>query len=110
MARLVLSRQIDTVLDDIEEYSALTWGNTQAERYIHAIFQAFDLITDNPDLGHYRPDLPPPYLSYSVGSHVIIYRYDQMSDHVEVLTLLHPAMDIAAQVQALLMRPPYKKL
>jgi toxin ParE1/3/4 len=110
MAQLVLSRQVDTVLDEIEEYSTRIWGNAQAERYIHAIFQSFDLIADNPDLGHYRSNLPFPYLSYSVGSHVIIYRYDQLSNQVEVLTLLHPAMDIAVQVRSLLMRPLYKKL
>ena len=104
MARISFSQHIDRVLDEIEEYSALSWGDARAERYIRDIFRAFDLLAENPELGRYRADLPPPYLAYSVGSHVIVYRYDQPSDQVQVLTLLHPAMDVSAQVRDLLTR------
>ncbi|MFY8107125.1 MAG: type II toxin-antitoxin system RelE/ParE family toxin, partial [Elstera sp.] len=56
MAQILFSQHIDRVLEEIEEYSALSWGDARAERYIRAIFHAFDLLAENPELGRYRAD------------------------------------------------------
>jgi toxin ParE1/3/4 len=104
MARVIVSPEARNTLKNIEYYSTQNWGEARAIAYLRQMFHAFDLLAENPELGRYRADLPPPYLAYSVGSHLIVYRYDQPSDQVQVLTLLHPAMDVSAQVRDLLTR------
>jgi toxin ParE1/3/4 len=92
--KYVLSVEAGHDIEDIEDYTARTWGDAQAETYILDLFQAFQKLTEQPNLGRFRPDVPAPYLVYAVGSHLIIYRINQKHDRVEVLNILHPAMDI----------------
>ncbi|MGN6208725.1 type II toxin-antitoxin system RelE/ParE family toxin [Asticcacaulis sp.] len=72
----ILSKEARSVIEEIEDYTAMTWGDTQAARYVEALFQAFHKLGDNPALGRSRPDVPPPFLVYAVGSHLIVYRHN----------------------------------
>jgi toxin ParE1/3/4 len=101
MKRYILSREAGLDLAAIEDYTARTWNDAQAERYIHALFAAFAKLAKNPKLGHKRQDVPAPYLCYASGKHLIIYR---ARAQVEILTILHPAMDIEKRLQAALLR------
>jgi toxin ParE1/3/4 len=100
----VLSHEASLDLAEIEDYAARRWGDDQAEKYLRDIFDAFEGLAKNPDLGRSRADVPSPYLVYSVGSHLIVYRYRQPADRVEVLNVLHPAMDIGARLRKALAR------
>jgi toxin ParE1/3/4 len=66
----ILSREATKNLRDIEDYTAKRWGKAQREKYLRDIFDAFAKLAIHPELGHSRPDVPPPFLVYGVGSHL----------------------------------------
>jgi len=101
----VLSREAGHDLAEIEDYTARRWGDHQAERYVTELFQAFGALADNPDLGRRRDDVPPPYLVYAVGRHLIVYQHQADGERVEILNVLHPAMDIRARLAEARDRP-----
>ncbi len=98
----VLSREAVQAIEDIEDYTAINWGDAQARIYIEALFDAFLKLDKNPQLGRTRPDVPPSFRVYSVGSHLIVYRENQMVGRLEVLTVIHSAMNIEARILELL--------
>lgn len=104
----ILSREAGLDLGEIEDYTARTWGDDQAEKYLREIFQAFEGLANNPDMGRSRADVPPPFLVYAVGSHLIVYRCQQV-ERIEVLNVLHPAMNIAARMKEALARAAKRK-
>jgi toxin ParE1/3/4 len=85
-------------LDDIYDYSSTRWGPLQAETYVHDLHTACLGLVANPAQGRRRHDIPPPWLVLSAGSHLIIYRINTAENLVEVLNILHPAMNIAARL------------
>lgn len=97
----ILSREAARDLEEIEDYTARKWGDKQAEKYLKEILQAFKKLSANPSPGRARADIPPAFLIYEVGSHVIIYRYNHQ---LEILNILHPAMDIAVRMSDALTR------
>jgi len=100
-----LSREAARDIREIEDYSARKWGDERTVRYLEDIYRALDKLAGKPELGRRRNDVPPPYLVYSVGSHIIVYRHNTMKDLVEVLNILHPAQDVKARVVKALQRP-----
>lgn len=106
MSKFRLSKQAGQDLADIADYTAIKWGEEKAESYINALFQAFDKIALAPDLGRRRTDIPEPYLCFSVGSHLIIYRLNQAKQRIEILNILHPKMDLAKRLKNHLKRIP----
>ena len=100
MGSCALTRAAADDLAEIEDYTARQWGDEQAGRYVNALFDAFAALAANPDMGRRRADVPPPYRILSVGSHLIIYR--TVESRVEVLNILHPAMNLAARLRAAL--------
>ncbi|WKL57198.1 type II toxin-antitoxin system RelE/ParE family toxin [Asticcacaulis sp. ZE23SCel15] len=89
-----LSRQAEHDIREIEDYSAHRGSDKKAADYVRGLFAAFEKLAQRPGIGRARPDIPPPYLVYTVGSHLIIYRYNPKLECVEILNVLHPAMDI----------------
>jgi toxin ParE1/3/4 len=78
---------------DILRYTGETWGPTQLLTYRDKINDALQAISQNPQLGHGRSDLPAPHLAYLVGSHVIVYRVG--ADGLGVVRILHQRMSPA---------------
>lgn len=109
MTGYVLSYEAGQDLEEIEDYTANQWGDKQSERYLRDVFKAFNRLVKNPNIGRNRSDVPHPYLVYSVGSHMIIYRYNQSINRVEVLNVLHPAMDIHRRIKKALLRIKKRK-
>jgi toxin ParE1/3/4 len=101
-----LSRETGNNLRDIEDYTTRRWGKDQREKYLREIFAAFTKLAAHPELGHSRPDVPPPFLAYGIGSHLIVYRHNQPKERIEVLAVLHTAMDIEKRITGLLKRKP----
>ncbi|HLY54833.1 MAG TPA: type II toxin-antitoxin system RelE/ParE family toxin [Stellaceae bacterium] len=106
----VLSREAGIDLAEIEDYTARKWSDDQAEKYLRELFRALEALARDPGLGRRRADVPPPYLVYSVGSHLIVYRYLQPANRVEVLNILHPAMDIATRLKKALARAAQQRI
>lgn len=102
MGSYALTRTAADDIAEIEDYTARQWGDEQADRYINALFDAFQALAANPDIGRRRADVPPPYRVLGVGSHLIIYR--TIDSRVEVLNILHPAMDLATRLRRALAR------
>ncbi|MEC4590695.1 MULTISPECIES: type II toxin-antitoxin system RelE/ParE family toxin [Nitrospirillum] len=100
----VLSHEAGLDLVEIEDYTAREWGDAQAESYIRALFLAFEKLARNPQLGRRRSDVPGPFLVYGVGRHLIVYRFQEVRDRLEILNVLHPSMDIAARMKQALNR------
>lgn len=61
-------------LEDIWLHSARTWSAAQADRYVHALADTFDLICHTPELARAYPQFVPPVRIHSHGSHLIVYR------------------------------------
>ena len=81
---------------DILRYTGETWGQPQLLTYRDKINDALQVISQNPQLGHGRSDLPATHLAYLVGSHVIVYRVG--SDSLGVVRILHQRMSLARRV------------
>ncbi len=105
-----LSPETERSLEEIEDYTARRWGEAQAERYLRDIFAAFAALANEPGLGRRRADIPEPYLVYSVGSHLIIYRDNRNTGWVEILNILHPSMNIEQRMRQALVSMAKKKL
>lgn len=81
-------------LEFIEEYTIQNWSASRAKSYIQQFFAAFQKIADNPNIGRTRDDIPAPYKVFAVGSHLVVYRYAEKQNRIEVLNILHPAMNL----------------
>lgn len=113
MRHVDVSPQAERELEAVLVYSATEFGLAAALRYQTLIDQAFADLAENPTrIGvSAREDLPPGFWLYPIrysrdrvardhhvksASHVVVFRFD---DHqVEVLRLLHDAMDIPGRL------------
>lgn len=81
---------------DILRYTCETWGEKQLQVYRDKIDDALQTISQNPQLGHSRDDLPSTFLAYLVGSHVIVYRAP--GEAIGIVRILHQRMSLARHV------------
>ena len=102
--KYVLSREAGADMREIEDYTARRWGRDQREAYLREIVGALEKLASRPELGRSRKDIPSPYLVYSVKSHLVIYRHNMDFQRIEVLNILHPAMDLKKRVLETLRR------
>jgi plasmid stabilization system protein ParE len=85
-------------LAGIDDYTALMWGDGQARRYIAALWAADDRLAAAPRLGRSHRNFPGIRL-HKVGRHFIVYCLGE-GERVEVLNVLHEAMDITPRLAA----------
>jgi len=90
--RLLQKARADVVA--IDGHSFGSWGATRTDRYIAALFAAFQRLADDPNLG--RPHLGRRrrggrILRIEEGSHVIFFRREKSGD-VTVVRVLHERM------------------
>ncbi len=60
--------------------------------YINALFDGFQWLADNPELGKFRPELAPELRSYREGSHVVFYL--SYTNRIDIIGVLHQSRDI----------------
>lgn len=89
--RLALKPKAISDLEGIWLYSARTWSEDQADRYIDGLGRALDMIAALPELGRERAEFNPPVRLYVHGLHLIVYVVDQGS--VTVLRVLGHKQD-----------------
>ena len=88
MAVYRLSKSADIKLDQIYEYSLLTFGERQADLYYHSLHDAFEKLANMPFLGR-------PFRGrrrHQHAEHVIFYR--SIADGILILQIFHHAEDI----------------
>lgn len=88
---LYLSEESEKDLKDIQKYTFCEYGEEQVYKYNDVFKKSFQMILDNPDIGHSRPDIPSEYKAYQVGQHIIIFRIE--GSIVYVVRVLHSSMD-----------------
>ena len=96
MAGYALSPAARLDLEEIWEYTAGRWGETQAERYTRDIQVACEALGDGTERGRSAEDVGAGYRKLAVGSHVMYFRF--RSDRVEIVRILHQRMDVARRI------------
>lgn len=92
---LRLSAEAYDDLMDIQNYTYVTFGEKQWEKYNHNLKKGLTHIRDYPMSGIKRPDLPDGYLTWPVSEHVLIYRIEEKT--VYLVRVLHARMDFRFQ-------------
>ena len=87
-------------LAEIDDYTANRWGEAQAAHYIAKLFDAFGKLASAPQLGRQHADAPRALRAYRVAQHLVFYR-PRDECRVEIIRVLHVAMDIAARLREL---------
>jgi plasmid stabilization system protein ParE len=83
-------QDLEAIWDYIAEDSV-----EEADRWISKLLDAFDLLTQNPAIGHTRKDLTQiDILFWPVGAYMILYRAH--SDRIEIVAVTQGARDIPA--------------
>jgi toxin ParE1/3/4 len=86
-----LSRLAYSDLDSIYASTLAKWGQEQADRYVNALWDAFDKIAAEPKHWRQRDQLHPGCRICFVGRHAILYRMHE--GRIEIARILHDAMD-----------------
>jgi plasmid stabilization system protein ParE len=74
VSRFILSAGAEADLNQILEFIAQD-SLDAADRWIEKLFDAFELISGSPGIGHMRKDLTShPVLFWPVGAYLVIYR------------------------------------
>jgi len=94
MKGYVLSRGADRDLDDLWDYIAED-SVEAADRLIAKLFDAFEALARDRDLGHKREDLTAyPVLFWPVGNYLVVYRHKV--NGVEIVAVVHGMTDVPA--------------
>jgi toxin ParE1/3/4 len=88
-----LSALAEQDLEEIWSYVAEDASPATADRLIDAIIDRFELLAEQPRMGHLRPEFGEGVRSFTVESYVIYYRHE--SD-VLIARILHGRRDQAA--------------
>jgi toxin ParE1/3/4 len=79
-------------LENIWNYSFDIWGEAQADKYVHALYQRFLWLAEQPQTGKLRSDIAPDYRSFSQGQHVVFYI--SVNGGIAIIGIPHKKMDI----------------
>jgi len=82
-------------LAEIEDYTARTWGDGQADEYLDQLEQRFYWLAKHVEAGKSRDEIAQDLASFPQGRHVIFYRAS--NSLLEIARVLHQSMDIEHQ-------------
>ena len=88
-----LSTLAEQDLEEIWSYVAKDASATTADRLIDAIFDRFELLTEQPRMGRNRPEFGEGVRSFVVESYVIYYRQER---DILIARVLHGSRDQVA--------------
>ena len=60
-------------IEDIFEYTLNFFGEKKANEYSFDLYINIEMLQRNPEIGHYRNDIPLGFLAWSFEQHIIIY-------------------------------------
>lgn len=92
MAVYRLSKKAVADLDDIHEYSVVTFGTTQARSYLNHLHERFEILGQQPMLGRQADHFAPKLRRYEYRSHVAFYVPEDGG--VTIVRVLHKSMDV----------------
>ena len=92
MSKYVLSRDAELDLDQIWEYIAQDSVDA-ADRWLERLFEAFEALGRNPEIGHAREDLTSERVRFwPVGSYLIIYNAETRP--IQIVAVVQGSRDI----------------
>lgn len=106
MRAYILAPAAETDLEEIEEYTALRWGDAKAAEYINDLFDAFELLADTPGIAKPRAALRKDLRLFPLNRHAIIFKIDKKTNAIYILRVLHSAMNIKAGLNNRLTHSP----
>ena len=80
----------------IHDYTVGEWGEEQAIKYVHALWDALEEVAAAPERWRLRPDIYDGCRARVCASHLIIYRVHEGT--VEIGRILHGAMNLRDHV------------
>lgn len=92
MLDLKLSPRAILDLEEIYEYTLLTWGIKQAEKYQDELFDAMLEVASKPTIGSIYYFKKGNYRKLNINKHLIFYRPED-NDCI-VIRILHERMDL----------------
>ena len=90
--QLAIELRARSDIADIWNYTRLTWGEAQADRYVDELFDSCKQLTEHPGLGRPQPHLHPDMHVYPHASHHIFYLANRRP--VTFIAFLHGRMDM----------------
>ncbi|RLL54068.1 type II toxin-antitoxin system RelE/ParE family toxin [Mariprofundus sp. EBB-1] len=85
-------------LVNIENYTAKTWGEAQADKYLAQLEQRINWLAGHVQLGRSREDIEYGLFSFPEGHHIVFYRLN--GSLLEVARILHESMDVTQQLSS----------
>lgn len=92
-----LSRKAGSDLKDIYKYTYHEYGEEQADRYLSALEDAFELLSETPLICRKREEFVPPVRIHHCKKHLIIY-IRQDNNCILVVRVLHERMKLEDQL------------
>ena len=91
MTQFVFSPRAQSDLDEIWDYTTERWSEQQAERYVRSLWQAIELLAEDPRRARACDEIRPGYRKHLVGVHVLFIR--ESEGGMSVVRILHQRMD-----------------
>jgi|CXWL01.1.fsa_nt_gi plasmid stabilization system protein ParE len=80
-------------LSEIWKYSSKHWGQHRADRYLRALNETVALVASGKRRARPCEEILPGLQFVRSGSHNIYLRWDREADEVQVIGVLHQAME-----------------
>lgn len=98
MARVVITPSADEDTSGILAFLAAKAGYGVAVKYNASFEQLYDNLADFPDSGAPRPKVGSKLRIAIVSPYVVIYRYTETDDTVQVLRIVHGSRKITGKL------------
>lgn len=92
------SREAENDLNNIWLYTIENWSRDQANHYLDLILDEVEYLSLKPESGFDYGHIRKGYFRSKVKSHFIFYKISKKKDVLEVIRVLHQAMDIDSQL------------
>lgn len=87
-----LSKEADTDLENIFDYTTDKFGFEQAVSYVSDLEDAFIQLSSHPQSGKDRSEIKQELRSIIKGSHTVFYRI--MQNNIRIVRVLHTSRDV----------------
>jgi toxin ParE1/3/4 len=84
-------------LKSIGVFTASKWGADQAKRYLQSLDREIQRLSSHPELGTPCEDIRTGYRYLHIHRHLVFYR--TTGDQIEIVRVLHDAMDAVAPLR-----------
>ncbi|WP_026808549.1 type II toxin-antitoxin system RelE/ParE family toxin [Arenibacter latericius] len=96
MNRYNLSSKADKDIDDIVDYTLVTWGESQTYDYVSELVQFFQRLADSPEIGRSAAEYAPSLKKYIFKAHTIFY--EPTKNGIFVVRILGQRQDFKRQL------------